>query len=93
MTIWETMEPTDAEFLTFGKRRGDNNAAVRLGGPRYCEWIMQTAEEPYSSSPQLFRFAQYLTLKCQQEAGMAGQRRKDRHYHYHKHSVWLLMLL
>ena len=62
-----TGTPTDHEMLTFGKHAGKTFLETATAHPDYCQWIIQTADNPYipyksvqDPSPQLQRFAQYL---------------------------------
>ena len=56
--------PTDDEVLFFGKWAGQAFLTTATEQYKYCQWIIATVENPYSDggpSPQLQRFAQYLT--------------------------------
>ena len=54
-------EPTDMDYITFGKHSGARYKDVYENDQQYCQWVVNTARrEPLMSSVELRRFAAYL---------------------------------
>lgn len=72
-----TQGPQDLNVLNFGKHMGSSFQEVWIQDRRYCEWILQTAENG-DSSKEIHQFAQYLQ-----------QKRIEETYEMDPESAWL----
>ena len=62
--MYETNDAaTGRDILTFGRHTGKTYDTVYTLHPDYCNWVLNTAETGDSPSPQLVKFARYLSTR------------------------------